>query len=244
MVLPLEVETIIPEDESVRMLMRMAERIDYTKLSGAYERENSREATPKQMFLLVVLGYMLGLYSTRRIEAACRCDIRFMWILGGKPAPDHTRISRFLQRISGEILEDLFYQVVHLLHEDGEIAYEHLFVDGTKIEANANRYTFVWRKRVEKGRIKLAEKQEKLTAELGTRYAFELGGKKEPEGMLSRLRKLAQEQGIIFVHGSGKRKTQLQRDIEALEAILEKGEEYAKHIEILGKRNSYSKAGV
>ena len=241
MVLPLEVETIIPEDESVRMLMRMAERIDYTKLSGAYERENSREATPKQMFLLVVLGYMLGLYSTRRIEAACRCDIRFMWILGGKPAPDHTRISRFLQRISGEILEDLFYQVVHLLHEDGEIAYEHLFVDGTKIEANANRYTFVWRKRVEKGRIKLAEKQEKLTAELGTRYAFELGGKKEPEGMLSRLRKLAQEQGIIFVHGSGKRKTQLQRDVEALEAILEKGEEYAKHIEILGKRNSYSK---
>ena len=55
MVLPLDVETIIPEDDSVRTLMRMAERIDYTKLSGAYERENPREATPKQMFLLVVL---------------------------------------------------------------------------------------------------------------------------------------------------------------------------------------------
>ena len=79
-----------------------------------------------------------------------------MWILGGKRAPNYTRISRFLQRISGGILEDLFYQVVHLLHEDGEIAYEHLFVDGTKIEANANRYTFVWRKRVEKGIAKLA----------------------------------------------------------------------------------------
>ena len=193
------------------------------------------------MFLLVVLGYMVGLYSTRRIEAACRCDTRFMWILGGKPAPDHTRISRFLQRISGEILEDLFYQVVRLLHEEGEIAYEHLFVDGTKIEANANRYTFVWRKRVEKGIAKLAETQEKLTAELGTRYAFELEGMKEPEGILSRLRKVAQEQGIIFVHGSGKRKTQLQRDIEALEAFLEKGDEYAKHIEILEERNSYSK---
>ena len=149
--MPLDVETIIPEDESVRTLMRIAERIDYTKLSGAYEREKAREATPKQLFLLVVLGFMTGIYSCRKIEKACRTDIRFMWILGGKPVPDHTRISRFLQRISGEILEDLFYQVVHLLHEDGEIAYEHLFVDGTKIEANANRYTFVWRKRVEKG---------------------------------------------------------------------------------------------
>ena len=113
------------------------------------------------MFLLVVLGYMNQMYSTRKIEMACRTDTRFMWILGGKPAPDHTRISRFLQRISGEILEGLFYQLVHLLHEEGEIEYEHLFVDGTKIEANANRYTFVWRKRVEKGIAKLAGKQEK-----------------------------------------------------------------------------------
>ena len=241
MILPLNVETAIPEDESVRTLKRMAERIDYTKLSGAYMRGNPREATPRQMFLLVVLGYMLGLYSTRRIEAACRCDIRFMWILGGKPAPDHTRISRFLQRISGEILEDLFYQVVHLLHEDGEIEYEHLFVDGTKIEANANRYTFVWRKRVEKGLAKLAAQQEKLTAELGTRYAFELGNAKEPEEMLSRLQKLSHERGILFVHGAGKRKTELQRDIEALEAFLKKSREYAEQMEILGGRNSYSK---
>ena len=241
MVLPLDIETIIPEDESVRTLMRMAERIDYTKLSGVYERENPREATPRQMFLLVVLGYMEGKYSTRKIERACRTDTRFMWLLGGKCVPDYTRISRFLQRISGEILEDLFYQVVHLLREDEEIEYEHLFVDGTKIEANANRYTFVWRKRVERGIARLTEKKEMLTAELRTRYAFELGNMKEPEEMLSRLQKTAQEQGISFVHGSGKRKTQLQRDIEALEALLKKDTEYAEHMEILGKRNSYSK---
>lgn len=239
--MPLDVETIIPEDDSVRTLMRIAERMNYTKLSGAYERENPREATPKQLFLLVVLGYMEGKYSTRKIENACRTDTRFMWILGGKPAPDHTRISRFLQRISGEILEDLFYQVVHLLHEDGEIAYEHLFVDGTKIEANANRYTFVWRKRVEKGIIRLAEKQQKLTDELRTRYAFELENTKEPEKILFRLKRSAKEQGVSFVYGTGKRKTQLQRDIEALEELLQKEREYAEHMDILGERNSYSK---
>lgn len=235
-VLPLDVETLIPEEDSVRTLMRIAERMHYTKLSGAYERENPREAAPKQLFLPVVLGYMEGKYATGKIEKARPTDTRFMWLLGGKPAPDHTRISRFLQRISAEILEDLFCQVVRLLHEDGEIAYEHLFVDGTKIEANANRYTFVWRKRVEKGMAKLAGKQEKLAGELGTRYAFELGNIKEPEEMLSRLKRLAKEQGIIFAHGSGKRKTQLQRDIEALEALLQKAQEYAEHMDIPGDR--------
>ncbi|MBR6432949.1 MAG: DUF4468 domain-containing protein, partial [Bacteroides sp.] len=66
---------------------------------------------------------------------------------------------------------------------------------------------------------------------------FEMGKIKEPEEMLSRLQKLAKEQEISFVHGSGKRKSQLQRDIEALEAILKKEIEYAEHMEILGKRN-------
>lgn len=60
MVLPLDVETLIPEEDTARTLMRIAERMNYTKLSGAYERENPREATPKQLFLPVVLGYMEG----------------------------------------------------------------------------------------------------------------------------------------------------------------------------------------
>ena len=182
---------------------------------------------------------MEGNYSTRKIEKACRTDTRFMWILGGKPAPDHTRISRFLQRISGDILEDLFYQVVRLLHEDGEIAYQHLFVDGTKIEANANRYTYVWRKRVEKGIANLSEQQEKITKELRTQYAFELSDTDEPEEMLTRLQCLAEEQKIVFVHGRGKKKSQLQRDIEALTEIVEKEREYAEQMEIMGERNSY-----
>ena len=143
-VMPLNLGIKIPEDDSVRLLMRIAERIDWNKLSGAYERENrSEETTPKQMFLLVILAFMNGIYSTRKIEQACRCDIRFMWLLAGRQVPDHTRIARFIQRISGGIMEGMFYQLIHLLREYGEIEYGHLFVDGTKIEANANRYTFV-----------------------------------------------------------------------------------------------------
>ena len=240
--MPLDLEIKIPQDDSLRTLMRIAERMNWSKLSEAYERKNhSWEATPKQMFLLVELGFMNGIYSTRKIEKACRYDIRFMWLLAGKQVPDHTRIARFIGRISGGIAEDMFYQLVHLLRKDGEIEYEHLFVDGTKVEANANRYTFVWSKRVEKGMEKLLGKQAALITELRTQYAMELGERTKPEEILKRLREVAEEQGIKFVHGKGKRRSTLQKQIEQLEAMQEKAGEYQAHKKILGKRNSYSK---
>ena len=241
-VMPLDLEIKIPQDDSVRVLMRIAERMDWRKLSGAYERESSSwEATPKQMFLLIVLGFMNGLYSTRAIERACRCDIRFMWLLAGRQAPDHTRLARFIKRIEGGIMEDLFYQLVHILKADGEIEYGHLFVDGTKVEANANRYTFVWRKRVERGMEKLTAKRAALILQLRTEYALELGECEAPGEVLVRLREIARERGIEFVRGKGKRKTELQKQIEQLEAMQSKEAEYQEHCRILGKRNSYSK---
>ena len=242
MVMPLDVGIRIPEDESVRVLMKIAERMNYSKLSGAYEREcEPREATPKQLFLLVVLGFMNGMYSTRKIEAACRYDIRFMWILCGKKVPDHTRIARFIQRISGEILEDLFYQIVHLLKEDGEIEYAHLFVDGTKIEANANRYTYVYRGTVEKALEKLEATQSAFVKQLRTVYAFELADIEKPKKVLETLEQMARKQELTFVHGAGKKKPTLQKQIEKLREMQEKEAKYQENKRIMGSRNSYSK---
>lgn len=241
-VMPLDLGIKIPEDDSLRTLMRIAERIEWSELSGAYERKNRRgDATAKQMFLLVVLAFMNGIYSTRKIEKACRTDIRFIWLLAGKRVPDHTRIARFVTLMKEGIMEGLFYQLVHLLKEDGEIEYAHLFVDGTKVEANANRYTFVWRKRVERGMEKLTQKREALVLQLRTQYALDLGVIKDAEGILAWLHWKARVEGIGFVHGKGKRKHELQKQIEQLEAMLKKEAEYRKSIQILGKRNSYSK---
>ena len=98
--MPLDLGIMIPQYDSVRVLMRIAERMDWRKLSGAYERESSSwEATPKQMFLLIVPGFTNGLYSTRPNERACRCDIRFMWLL-----------TRFINRIGGGIMEDRHFR--------------------------------------------------------------------------------------------------------------------------------------
>ena len=77
-----------------------------------------------------------------------------MWLLDGEPAPSDSTISRFMRGHLAEVIEDLFYQFVGKLYEMGEVKYRNLFVDGTKIEAYANKYTFVWKKAVEKNLIK------------------------------------------------------------------------------------------
>jgi transposase len=139
------------------------------------------------------------------------------------------------------VAEHLFYQLVEYLRERKEITGEHLFVDGTKIEANANRYSFVWGKSVGKRAEKLQAKLNALLEEIRTAYPFETGWSKEPTEVLAALEKLQKQRGEEAVHGKGKRKGALQRHIEALGAILTKQEEYRKHREILGNRPSYSK---
>ena len=239
--LPMETEIFIAVDDPVRLVSAVVEMMNIEKIERSYSRDGRNEYPPRILLKVLMYGYLRLIYSSREIERACRENICFMYLLEDNPAPDHNTIARFrAERLQG-VEKELLEQFVGMLAEWGFVSLATVFIDGTKIEANANRYTFVWRKRVEKGIARLTEKKEILTAELRTRYAFELAKMKEPEEMLSRLQKSAQEQGISFVHGSGKRKTQLQRDIEALEALLEKSREYAAHMEILGKRNSYSK---
>ena len=148
--LPLNLEKIIEPNESVRTLDEICEQLDYTELNKAYLRKGRVEAaTPEAMFKILVYGYMTGNYSTRKIEEACRNNINFMWLLDGAKAPDHNTIARFRTGRLQNIIEDLFAQLVKKLSSLGEIELKNLFVDGTKIEANANRYSFVWKKTVD-----------------------------------------------------------------------------------------------
>jgi hypothetical protein len=131
-----------------------------------------RKVNPITVFELLVYGYMTGKYSSREIENACRTDIRFMYILGSEPVPDHSTISRFQNERLTEVIEDLFYQLVMKLYELGEIKFKNIFVDGTKIEADANRYTFVWRKAIEKNNEKLNQKAESILPVICERYGI------------------------------------------------------------------------
>ena len=237
-VMPLNVAKMIDESDSVFKMAEILSELDYQKLRRTYRR-HWRSIAPEIMFSIVVFAYMKGIFSSRGIEEACSTDIRFMWLLQYHKAPDHTTISRFLENNMSGCAEDLFYQLIEKLAEMGEIDFEALFVDGTKIEANANRYSFVWAKAVEKRLKKLNEKVKNELPSINTKYGLSDG--LGLESTVKELKSLADIQGISFVHGKGKHKTQLQRDCERLEELLSKGNEYIENLRICGKRKSYSK---
>ena len=241
MVLPLDLGICIPEGDFVFKVAEICEELDYTKLFNTYVRK-WRKVNPITLFEILVFGYMEHLYSGRDIEKACKTDIRFMWLLNGEPAPSHATISRFQDERLTEVIEGLFYQFVEKLFELGEVKFKNLFVDGTKIEAYANKYTFVWKKAVEKNLVKLNEKIEKVLPTIAERYGvIESVSIEECYEVLIRQ---AQWIGLAFVQGKGKHKPQLQRDVELLENFLSKRAEYFSHLGKLGDRNSFSKTDV
>jgi transposase len=237
--MPLELGLRIEEDAPVRLLSQICDELGYGELEKAYTRNGRKlAASPRHLFKIVVFAYMNGIYSSRKIEEACRRDIHFMWLLEGHKAPDHNTIARFRTERLPPAMEGLFYQLVHKLHEKGEISFSDVFVDGTKIEANANRYSFVWKKTVEKQSAKL---EPKLTAHM-KRLREEYGIlSDEPEDVLRWMEELREQQGICFVSGKGKRKTQLQRDYEELQGYLQRRGQYRGYEAIFGGRNSFSK---
>ena len=240
-VLPINLEICIPEGDLVFKVAEICERLDYTELWDTYVRA-WRKVNPITMFEILVFAYMNGIFSTREIESACKTDIRFMWLLNGEPAPSDSTIARFMRGHLADVIENLFYQFVGILYEMGEVKFKNLFVDGTKIEAYANKYTFVWKKAVEKNLTKLNKKVEDMLPTICERYGFH--GDVSLEECYENLMRQAQWINLVFAVGKGKHKTQLQRDIELLEGFLNKKNEYYSHLGKLGSRNSFSKTDV
>ena len=120
------------------------------------------------LFRILAYGYMEGIYSSRKLEKACKRDLNFIWLLQGQKAPSHNTIARFRSERLENCVEDLFYQFVIELERRNEIEFKNLFVDGTKIEADANRYTFVWKKTTDILEEKLQAKVKKILMEISS----------------------------------------------------------------------------
>ena len=244
--LPLETDTLIPSDDPVRLLSAFVEGMDLSELYRTYDRIRKNQASPRQMLKIMVYAAMNGIFSSRDIETACRRDINFMFLLNGMPVPDHATIARFVSLHLSACSKDILAEVTASLLSMGEISGKTIFIDGTKIEANANKYTFVWKKTITKSQAKLCEKITGLVAECETMYGIKVVFRDRVSlHTLKRLRKklyaAKKAEGITFVHGVGKRKTQLQKSIEILESYMEKLKEYAQKLHICGERNSFSK---
>ena len=236
-VMALNTEYLIPKNEPVRLLDQVLEELDYTALYLTYSEKGRNPAVdPVTLFKIVVYAFSQNTFSTRKIEEACRYDVRYRYLLQWQKVPDHNTISRFIREHLSTCLEDLFFQMIQFLMEQEEIRFEQIFLDGTKIEANANKYTFVWRGSIEKNYARLKEKAAAVLQEEQEIDAAVL------KRALRKLDREIEREQITFVHGAGSRKHPLQRQYEQLQEWYDRALYYEKALQILGEgRNSYSK---
>ena len=172
-----------------------------------------------------------------------------MWLLAGQKAPDHSTIARFRTGFLANACEDLFYQMVRKLAQTDELSKETVFIDGTKLEACANKYTFVWKKSVSKWEEKMFAKIEDAVQMINHEYMQSFLVCRETrtsdiQKIVDYLNAYCCEKAIPFVHGRGKRKTIHQRYLELFQRFLDRQMLYDLHHSCFGNRNSYSKTDV
>jgi len=225
--------------------------IDGLKLGDLYKlySPNGRHSYhPKMMLKVVLYAYMNNIYSCRRIEALLKRDVHFIW-LAGYEQPDFITINRFRNRVKTEI-DKIFTQIILVLAEKGLISLDVEYIDGTKIESKANKYTFVWRKSVEKNRAKLLKKIETLLAQVDDAIAQDNETEQENveitpamlTDMTEKLKKSLEEAPESDDNNERKQEIkERKKQIKELEKHRDKLQEYDDHLTNMGDRNSYSK---
>lgn len=161
LLLPPSLDELIAAGHPVRTVNAVLDKIDIDPLLKKYKGGGSSSFHPRMLLKVLVYAYINNTYSSRKIEAALQENIHFMW-LSGMSKPDHNTINRFRGERLKEVLEKIFTEVVLLLAQEGLLTLKELYTDGTKIEASANRYTFVWGKAIKTNREKIKKQLSEL----------------------------------------------------------------------------------
>ena len=154
----------IPQGDTARLVDAIVEALPLKGFKKLYRERGRCAYHPKMMLKIILFAYMNNTYSCRKIEELLRYDIRFKW-LAAQECPDFITINHFRIRVKNEI-NNIFTHVVLLLADRGFIALDEEYIDGTKIESKANKYTLVWRKTGDKNRAKLQEKMRVLLQQI------------------------------------------------------------------------------
>lgn len=179
--LPPSYDDLVPTNHPVRIVNSILDQIDLSTLEQTYKAGGTSSYHPKDLLKILIYAYLRNLYSLRKIEQALSENIHFIW-LSGCIRPDHNTISNFRSgRLKGKF-KKIFNQVVILLSEQGYLSLKEIYVDGTKIEANANRYTFVWAKSIKTSRARIENQLKELWRFVETVFAQEEQKPNEPDG--------------------------------------------------------------
>ena len=244
---PQRLDKDIAENDPVRVVNNVIDHLKLDNFKKLYKERGRSPYHPKMMLKVVIYGYMNNLYSCRKIETALKRDLHFIW-LAGYEQPDFNTINRFRNRVKEEI-NQVFTQLVLVLAEKGFITLDVEYIDGTKIESKANKYTFVWRKSTEKNRAKLIDKINALLEQIDESIAQENAGEEKVQNFTpAELRNIAEELNRSLesepapeTKEQKAQRKERKKQIKQLEEHADKLSEYDEKLRIMGDRNSYSK---
>jgi len=242
LVFPPTFDELIPTEHPVRVVSQIIDRINLDPILEKYKGGGSSSYHPRMLLKVLVYSYLSNVYSSRKMEAATRENIYFMW-LSGMEKPDHNTINRFrLDRLKG-VIKKVFSQVVLLMVESGHVDLQKVYTDGTKIESRANRYTFVWGKSIKKSKERIAKQLEELWAYTQQVAAEELKDTAptkftsvDPEDVRKTIELIDQALKDKPVSKEVKQKVKYAKN-----NWPDKLQEYQQKEALLGERNSFSK---
>lgn len=241
--LPLDLSEMVPENHMARVIDRVVESLDTRALEALYPGGGAPAYDPRMMLKVVLFAYASGIYSSRKISEATRSNVCLLWLTGCTPL-DHMTVNRFrTERLRG-VFEGVFADVVMLLAELGHVTLDTYFLDGTKVEANANKYSFTWRKSSEKHRDKLRARIGELLDEVDAIDEEEeriASGLPEPEELTSKdLDEIARRLNARLERRPGDKKAKKAlRQVEG--DFSERMRRYERDLADMGGRKSLSK---
>lgn len=229
----------LPQNHKARVVSAIIDRLDISDIENGYKGGGTSSYNPRMLLKIIVYAYLNNVYSGRQMEKLLVENIAYMW-LSGMQNPDFRTINIFRSRRLAGKFDSIFTQIVLLLHEEGLVSLDVQYIDGTKIESAANKYTFVWKGSTEKNKAKLetnvksvlesaekvlamenADEEQELTAEEMAKRADNILNKMDQAGMSDKKMRKAVE------------KVKTEKSV--------KMREYEEKLRTLGDRNSYSK---
>ena len=240
LLLPPSLDELVPENHMVRVVDAVIDRLDISDILSTYRGGGNSAFNPKMMLKVLVFAYLSNVYSSRRIEELLKRDIYFMWLAGMK-RPDFRTINYYRGKRLKEGFDTVFTQVVRLLHEEGFVSLKVQYIDGTKIESVANKYTFVWRGSVEKYDARLKAKTEALLRQIEQNHAIENQENPVPEELTAEevTKRVERIKEKVDADNLGKEERKSLKQIET--DSVPRMNRYREQLETMGSRNSYSK---
>ena len=245
-IFPVDLGEKIPKNAPVRLIDSIVDGLRLDKVIETYKDGGTTPYHPRVLLKVVFYAYMNNIYSCRRIASLLDRDFHYMWLSGGQ-TPSFSTINRFRSEHLKDAVNDLFVQVVMKLVEAGQLSLDVQYIDGTKIESVANKYTFVWKKTTERNKEKLEGKIRDILSQIDEGIAQDNAPAEETSEMdSSTLQKIIEginettakkeEEGAAKQDLKKRKKT-----VKQLQKAQEKLAEYEDKLETLGDRNSYAK---